>query len=99
MYIYNVTIKIDLDVKDLWIKWMKEVHIPMVMQTGCFLDYKMLRLMLDEEDGDTYAIQYYVNDIETLEQYQKEHGPDLRNETEKIFKDRYVAIRSVLEVI
>jgi hypothetical protein len=99
MYIYNVTVKIDLDVKDLWIKWMKEVHIPMVMQTGCFLDYKMLRLMLDEEDGDTYAIQYYVDSIEILEQYQKEHGPDLRNETEKIFKDRYVAIRSVLEVI
>jgi len=99
MYIYNVTIKIDLDVKDQWIEWMKNEHLPMVMETGCFEDYKMLRLMLDEEDGDTYAVQYLVKDLETLEKYQMNHGPQLRNETEKYFKDKFIAIRSVLQVI
>lgn len=99
MIIYNVTIKIDLEVKDQWLNWMKQEHLPMVMATGCFIDYKMLRLLLDEEDGETFAIQYSVKDIDTLEFYQKNHGSQLREETEKLFKDRYVAIRSVLEEV
>ncbi len=40
MIIYNVTVKIDLDVHDLWLKWMKEEHIPRVMETACFTDCK-----------------------------------------------------------
>ena len=33
MIVYNVTIKIDLDVHDLWLKWMKEEHMARVLET------------------------------------------------------------------
>lgn len=41
MILYNVTVKIDLDVHDLWLRWMKEEHIPRVMETGCFVESKL----------------------------------------------------------
>ena len=34
MIVYNVTIKIDLDVHDLWLKWMKEEHMARVLKPG-----------------------------------------------------------------
>ncbi len=50
---------------------MQKVHIPDVMATGLFLEYRMGRLLgMDEPDGVTYAIQYYATDMATLEQYQ-----------------------------
>ena len=40
MIIYNVSIKIEPNIKDDWIKWMKEKHIPDVMNTAIFSNYK-----------------------------------------------------------
>ena len=99
MYIYNVTVKVDHEVKENWLEWMKNEHLPMVMNTGCFEEYKILRLLLDETDGETFAIQYLVKDIPTLEYYQKEFGPALRQESEKHFGERALAFRSVLEIL
>ena len=49
MYIYNVTIKLEHSIHEEWVRWMKEKHIPEVMKTACFTDYKFVRL-LDIED-------------------------------------------------
>ncbi|HEY1022825.1 MAG TPA: DUF4286 family protein, partial [Flavisolibacter sp.] len=59
MIIYNVTIKVDASIADAWLAWLLEEHIPEVMQTGCFSDKKVVRLLeVDESEGPTYAIQY-----------------------------------------
>lgn len=99
MIIYNVTIKIDHEVHDSWLDWMRGTHLPEVMATGCFTEYRILKLKLDEDDGVTYAIQYSCENMETLEHYQAVHGLDLRNKTDELFKDRYVGIRTILEVV
>ncbi len=99
MIIYNVTIKIDHEVHDPWLEWMRCTHLPEVLATGCFTEHRILKLKLDEEDGVTYAIQYSCESMETLEHYQTVHGPGLRNKTDELFKDKYVGIRTILEVI
>ena len=99
MILYNVSIKIDTEIQDEWVDWMKEVHLPAVMGTGCFLDHKMYRLFVDESDGITYVVQYYCTDLGTLENYQSEYGPALRHETERIFGGKYVAFRTVMELV
>ena len=42
MIIYNVTISIDKEMEKTWIDWMKSTHIPDVMNTGMFLDCKII---------------------------------------------------------
>ena len=52
MILYNVTVKIDSEVHEEWLKWMLEVHIPEVMETGLFLDNRIAKVLLqDESDG------------------------------------------------
>jgi hypothetical protein len=99
MIIYNVTINIDNDVRDEWIQWMKDVHIPEVMGTGHFTEYKMCRVMVDEESGTTYSIQYTCANMKELEAYQKDHAPKLQQKTRERYEGKFVAFRTLLEVI
>lgn len=98
MYIYNVTVNIEDSIHDEWLKWMKEKHIPHVMDTGLFLGNRMLQVMVQEESGTTYTIQYDVKDIDTLKLYQQVHGPRLQKETKERYGDKVVAFRTVLRL-
>jgi Domain of unknown function (DUF4286) len=100
MIIYNVTININHDVHDAWLKWMQEEHIPMVLKTGLFLEGKMLRLLGDEDSGGTtYAIQYSCENMQNYERYRDAFAPALQQETQKLFKDKFVAFRTLLETV
>ena len=99
MIIYNVTLNVDQEVHEEWLNWMKETHIPDVMATGLFLDNRLCRVLVDDEGGITYAIQYTCADMPTLERYKKDHAPRLQAETEKQFGGKFVAFRTLLEVL
>ena len=98
MYIYNVTVNIENSAHDEWLHWMKETHIPDVMDTGLFLQNKMLEVMVNEEQGRTYSIQYTVRDLETLELYYQVYAEKLKAETHDKFGDKLVAFRTVLRL-
>lgn len=99
MIIYNVTINIDYDVHDEWVDWMKQVHIPEVMATGRFIENKMSRVLGEEEGGVTYAIQYLAPDMEAYHRYVHEDAPKLQEEHSQKYKDKFVAFRTILEVV
>ena len=100
MIIYNVTININHDVHDNWLKWMREEHIPQVLKTGLFLEGKMLRLLGDADSGGTtYAVQYSCATMQDYERYRDEFAPALQQETQKLFKDKFVAFRTLLETV
>ena len=75
MYIYSVTVNIDDSVREEWIKWMKEVHIQDVMNTGLFISNKFCKVLVDEESGSTYSIQYIVKDLQTMQLYHEMNAP------------------------
>ncbi len=98
MYIYNVTLNIEDSIHEDWVNWMKEVHIPDVLATGMFLESRFCQVMVQEEQGITYSIQYKVKDLETLEAYQKEHAGRLQAEHTERYRDKFVAFRTILRV-
>ena len=100
MYIYNVTINIDDSAHNDWLKWMVDKHIPDMLATGKFLSAKMCKVLVDEDmGGTTYSIQYVTPDKETLETYYSENAAHLRKEGQLLFKDKFVAFRTELELI
>ncbi len=100
MIIYNVTVKIDLDVHNEWLSWMKLEHIPRVLATGLFHDHRMLRILEhDETDGITYAIQYTARNLEDYFTYQAEHAPHLQQEVADRYADKFVAFRTIMRVV
>ena len=100
MIIYNVTVNIDHDSHDDWLDWMKSVHIPDVMATGSFLENKISKVLSDQDDGGvTYAIQYVSKDMDTYENYLKEHAPRLQQEHSARYEGKFAAFRTLLEVV
>jgi hypothetical protein len=100
MILYNVTVKIDSEVHDEWLQWMQEVHIPEVMATGLFMDNRIARVLLqDESDGISYAFQYTCADMATMQKYMGLHAPYLQKAHGERYKDKFVAFRTLLEVI
>jgi hypothetical protein len=99
MIIYNVTVNIENDVREEWLQWMKTVHIPDVMNTGYFLENKICKVLVDEEQGTTYSIQYTCNNMEDLQEYQKLHAPRLQKEVADRYANKFVAFRTLLEVL
>lgn len=100
MILYNVTINIDSSVHDEWLEWMKSTHIPEVLATGLFTDNKIFRIITGEdEDGITYSIQYFLNNMDDYEKYQNEFSGKLQEEHSGKFRDKFVAFRTIMEKV
>jgi hypothetical protein len=100
MIVYNVTINIDADVHDEWLKWMLEKHIPDVLATGLFLESRMSRMLIDEEEGGvTYSIQYTLESMERMEEYEQNHASRLREEVNRKYEGKFGAFRTTMEVV
>lgn len=99
MIIYNVTVNIENDVREEWLQWMKAKHIPDVMATGYFLENKICKVLVDEEQGTTYSIQYTCASMDDLKEYQSKHAPRLQKEVSDKYANKFVAFRTLLEIV
>ena len=99
MIIYNVTINIDGQVHEEWLDWMKNVHIPEVMSTGYFLENRFSKVLSDDPEGITYSVQYLCNCMKDYEDYKSNHAPALQKKHTEKFANRFVAFRTLLEVV
>lgn len=100
MLIYNVTIKVHESIKAEWLVWLKEEHIPDVIQTGCFTNAIILRLLeVDETEGPTYAVQYFAESKGLYNNYIENHAPEMRQKSFDKWGDKFIAFRSVMQVV
>src|SRR5688500_148102 len=100
MIIYNVTTKIAAPVADQWLQWILKEHIPAVMNTGCFKEYQVVRLLeVDDSEGPTYAIQYKANDINKYHEYINLFADSLRKESTDRWGNQFIAFRTIMEVV
>jgi len=101
MVLYNVTINIDEDVEQDWIEWMKKTHIPAVMDTGFFSEYRLMRMLSEsaDETGKTYAIQYIAENLAKVETYLETAAPKLQKQSIIRYGTKMAAFRTVLEEV
>lgn len=98
MLIYNVTTGLDKQIEQEWLLWMKETHIPEVMNTKMFVGYKLYKVLTqDDEQTVSYAVQYSAQSLDQLQHYLEKFAPSLREEVKKKFGDRLASFRTVLE--
>jgi hypothetical protein len=81
MLLYNVTVGIDSDIEMEWLEWMKAKHIPDVLNTGMFIDYKIYKVLHDNNDGTvSYSVQYFATSLELVVQYLEVFAPAMAEE-------------------
>lgn len=98
MIIYNVTSNMDKTIQDQWLAWIKE-HIPVVLSTGCFIEAKLTKVLVEDDLAVTYSVQYRANSREDLERYYSKHADALRKDALNLFADKVLSFRTELEVV
>lgn len=101
MVLYNVTVNIDEDVEQDWVEWMKSTHIPMIMETEYFKEYRMMKMLSEspDETGKTYAVQYIAESLDQLETYLQKEAPKLQKQSIIRYGTKMAAFRTVLEEV
>lgn len=100
MIIYNVTIKVHDSIKEGWLQWLKDEHVPDVLQTGCFTHATILHLLeVDDTEGPTYAVQYFAESKGLYNNYIENHAPIMRQKSFTKWGNQFIAFRSVMQVV
>lgn len=100
MYLYNVTIKVELDIANDWLRWLQQVHIPEMIATGCFDSATTLRLLENtDEDGVTYAVQYRAPAKADYERYIAEFAPSMQQKGLDKWGEKFIAFRTLMQIV
>lgn len=100
MFVYNITIKINPEIEKEWLQWQYDEHIPDIMSTGLFTEWKMFRLLeQDETEGITYVLQYFAATSDNYQRYIEQHASLLRQKAFQRWGDQFIAFRSVLQLV
>lgn len=100
MIVYNVTIKITNAIHEDWLQWLKDEHVPGIIQTGCFTHAVILKLMeTDDTEGPTYTVQYFAESKALYNNYIENHAALMRQKSFDKWCDQFIAFRSVMQVV
>ncbi|WP_008586041.1 DUF4286 family protein [Niabella soli] len=99
-FIWNVTTKVAPEIHENWLDWLRKVHIPAYLATGCFYDALILKLFeQDGDDGFTYAVQFYARSIEDYKTFASRHYSALHREMMTTWGTDCYGFESALEVV
>ena len=100
MFIYNVTTKVNWNIHEAWLAWMKEEHMPAMIKTNCFVLYQLLKLHEhDEEEGPTYVAQFFAESKALYNRYMELHISKFNRESAAKWGDYVISFSTLLEVI
>lgn len=99
MILYNVTIILDEDIHDAWLKWMNYEHVKDVMNTGYFASYRVLKVLDSPNEGITYCIQYIADSTEKYNEYMQKHATQLQTSVPVQFLNKFVVFNTLMEFI
>lgn len=101
MILYNVNCHMEQSMAQEWLQWMQEVHIPEVMASGCFVSFRILKVLTNasDDEGVNYSIQYDAASMEDYERYRQHFAPAMQQQTKERYGERVLAFRTLLEVI
>ncbi|MBP6456480.1 MAG: DUF4286 family protein [Chitinophagaceae bacterium] len=103
MYIYNVTIKITKEKSEAWQTWLNEEHLQDVLKTKCFFQANFFKLLEpktdDDDDSDTFVVQYFCNTEKDYENYILNFSETLRKKGEEKFGGHFIGFRSFMKML
>ena len=100
MYIYNVTVHVEPIVEQTWLEWMKNHHLPAMMETGQFTQARLFKVISDQDQGGvSYATQYHCASKKEYDTYIEQYAKALRQDAIDRFGNSILAFRTQLEEI
>jgi hypothetical protein len=71
MIVYNITFSVDRGIEQEWLEWVRAHYIPYYLETGCFHDSRLLKLLsVEVVDHPTYACQFFSPSVKQVELFE-----------------------------
>ena len=100
MIVLNFTTLVPWHVVDEWLLWQREEHIPEILSTQLFDDYKLFRLMdAEDHEGPTFVIQYFTSTKDRYRRYLDEFALSLRQKALARWRNQVIAYRTAMELV
>jgi|SRR5678815_5344813 hypothetical protein len=99
MIIYRVEITIQPGIEAEWLDWMKRVHVPDVLRTGCFSNCHIYKVLDAAGDEPIYVMQYHCHSLADYNRYRNEFASALQKEHADRFTGRFRGSRQLLKEI
>ena len=98
MVICNTTISIDISVAQEWKNWMNETYIPLLKNTGSFIDVRLFAVQNDQDEGGiTFALMMMSRDLSTYKDFEAKHAKKLDQLHNIKYGSQFVSFRTMLE--
>lgn len=97
--IYAVTVRVDQPLAAEWLEWMRTVHVPDVLATGCF---RRCSIQQETEPGGkrvAFVLEYLAPSSESLGRYQREHAPALQQLHSTRYAGKFEASRVIRTLV
>lgn len=101
MIIYSITTSVKNEHVNEWLKWMQDEHIPNIMRTGYFENFKMykVRVPTTSSEESTYIINYECESFEKYKEYADTEAARLRANYAAKYSGIAKTARTVIESI
>jgi len=100
MIIFNTTFHVEDDVRDAYIRFMKEYYIVEAANSGFLHEPRFARIHAQhEESGNSYSLQFKVKNVDTLNHWYAIGGEKLQKELTTRFGNKALGFVTLLEEI
>ena len=93
MITYEVRIKINQNIENEWLEWMKTVHVPEVIATGMVRSFQILKPQ--EGEAQRYHFHYHFESQSDYELYIQNHTAKLRESVLEKYDGQFEASRQI----
>ena len=100
MIIYNTTFHIEKEAHIACVDYLKKEYIPQAVSSGFLLNPRLRRVLQNEEnEGESYAVQFHVKNVDTLNFWLQNEGNNLHRALVARFGHKIAGFSTLLEEI
>lgn len=100
MIVYNTTFHIHKEILAECLAFLKSHYIPQAAASGLLHDPYLRRILNSEnEEGESYSVQFHTKDMASLNQWLRQEGGALQQELVGRYKEKIVGFSTLLEEI
>jgi len=100
MLIFNTTYLVSDKVHSAWLKWIREQHIPFMLDTTYFSQPQVAGVITsDKEDGTSFSVQFLISNMRTLKMWNQQFSSVLKENCSQQFGPEVLFFTTVLEMV
>ena len=99
MIVYKVIIQIEKKIEKDWLNWMRDVHIPEIMDLNIFYKSQLFNIINNKEkEFSSFCIEYCCHSEQEYNIYKKKYSKNLQIKHIEKFKGKFKGERLILSL-